>query len=116
MTDPPGSGDTHRSGSPGQAGHQLHGAGWDLRATGRLGAGPLPTGQFSVPAEQGVRLDEELGELGSGDQPADTGENRPVRRTQGWTRHLAREDRHHRRPPPLDFDEILGTHRANTEE
>ncbi len=79
---------------PGQAGHELHGSRRNRRPSRQSGVGPLPTDQFPVPAQQGVGLHEEATELGPGDEPCETGKERPVRRPQGRAGHLATEDRH----------------------
>ena len=47
-----------------------------------------------MPTEQGAGLHEEPMEFRPGDQLAEAGEERPVRRPQGRTVHLATEDRH----------------------
>ncbi len=55
---------------------------------------PFPPHQVSVPAQQGAGLNEEATTLRTGDQPPETGQNRPVRWPQCRTRHLASQHRH----------------------
>ncbi|MGO8870298.1 MAG: hypothetical protein ACLQPH_02655 [Acidimicrobiales bacterium] len=79
---------------PGQADDQAHCAGRGRRSARHLRVGPLPLDQLPVPAQQGVGLHEEAMELGTGQQPAETGEKSPVRRAKCWTDYLAAEDRY----------------------
>jgi hypothetical protein len=47
-----------------------------------------------MPAEQCLGLDEQLSEVSTIEEPAEPGEQRPVRRTQRRARHMATEDCH----------------------
>jgi hypothetical protein len=55
--------------------------------------GPRAGDQPAVPAQQRLRLDEEAGPAGSGQDAADRGEQGPVGRFQPGTRDLATQDR-----------------------
>jgi hypothetical protein len=79
---------------PGQANHNLHGPCGDPWTTRWLRVAPLATNQLSMPTEQRVGLDEEPRELRWGDQPAEAGKERSIRRSQGGAGHLPSKDRH----------------------
>jgi hypothetical protein len=55
--------------------------------------GPRAGDQPAVPTQQRLRLDEEAGPAGSGQDAADRGEQGPVGRFQPGTRDLATQDR-----------------------
>jgi hypothetical protein len=54
--------------------------------------GPLPTHQFSVPAQQSLRLDKEASSVSNRQKPAQRSEHCSIRWLQGRTRHLSAQD------------------------
>jgi hypothetical protein len=79
----------------GQSEDERHGARRYRWPTGRpSGVGPASADEVSVPAEQGVGLDEEAPETAAGEQSCQPGEQRPVSRLESRTADLAAEHRH----------------------
>ena len=79
---------------PGQAHDQLHRPLGDPRATREVRVGPLAPDQRTMPPEQGVGLDKESGELCSGEQSAEAGQEGSICWLQSGAGHLTTEDGH----------------------
>jgi hypothetical protein len=78
-----------------QSEDEAYGAGGDRWPSGvSVRIGPASAHEFSVPAKQGVRLDEESVTPPAGEQSRETGEERPVGWLQCGPGHLAAQDRH----------------------
>ena len=54
--------------------------------------GPFPSHQLSMPAQQGLGLDEEVSPASSRQQSAQSSENRSIRRLQGRAGHLSTQN------------------------